>query len=74
MLKSVVLAGRALAEPAYSGSLGAADHVMFGVNARSPDYTKTSFKVHVGHRALAGTNRSTASFVDGRFKIVTEPS
>ena len=73
-LKSVVLVGLALSGPAHSGSLGAADHVMFGVNARSPDYTKTSFKVHVGHRALMGTDRSVASFVDGRFKIITEPS
>ena len=62
-----------LIAPAHAGNLGAADQVMFGVDAKTPDYTKTSFKVHVGHMAGRGTDKSVASFSEGRFRIVTEP-
>ena len=62
-----------LLAPAQAGNLGAADEVMFGVDAKTPDYSQTSFKVHVGHMAGRGTDRSVASFSDGQFRIVTDP-
>ena len=43
---------------AQAGNLGAADEVMFGVDAKTPDYSQTSFKVHVGHMAGRGTDKS----------------
>ena len=55
-----------LLAPAQAGNLGAADEVMFGVDAKTPDYSQTSFKVHVGHMAGRGTDRSVASFSDGQ--------
>lgn len=62
------------AAPVNAGNLGAADQVMFGVDAKNPDYTQTSFNVHVGHMAGMGTDKSVASFSEGRFRIVTQPS
>ena len=61
-----------LMAPAQAGNLGAADQYMPGVDAKNPDYSQTSFKVHVG-RAGRGQDKSVASFVEGRFKIVTDP-
>ena len=62
-----------LMAPAQAGNLGAADEVMFGVDAKTPDYSQTSFKVHVGHIAGRGTDKSVASFSEGQFRIVTDP-
>lgn len=62
-----------LGAPLQAGNLGAADQVMFGVDAKSPDYSQASFKVHVGHMAGRGTDKSVASFSGNRFTIVTDP-
>jgi hypothetical protein len=74
LLTATAAAAVLLGGPAVAGNLGAADHVMYGVDAKSPDYTKTSFKVHVGIRLGRGTDKSVASFESGRFRIITEPS
>ena len=59
--------------PAQAGYLDAADELMFGLIAKTTDYSQTSFIVHVGHMAGRGTDQSVASFFDGPFRIVTDP-
>ena len=60
-----------LLAPAQAGNLGAADEVMFGVKAKSPDYSQTSFRVQVGYAGGPPRPKSVASFSDGLFRIVT---
>lgn len=59
--------------PGQAGYLDAADELMVGVDAKTPDYSKTTCIVHVGHMAGRGTDQSVASFFDGPFRIVTDP-
>lgn len=75
MMKRLMIAGALViaAAPLKAGNLGAADQLLFGVDAKNPDYSQTSFKVHVGHMAGRGTDKSVASFSEGRFRIVTDP-
>ena len=74
LIAATAAAAALLGGPAVAGNLGAADQVMYGVDAKSPDYTKTSFKVHVGVTVGRGTDKSVALFESGRFRIITEPS
>jgi len=73
-MKRLLLLLPLLIAPAQAGNLGAADEVLFGVNAKSPDYSQTSFKVQVGHAGGPQWPKSVASFSDGLFKIVTPPN
>jgi hypothetical protein len=62
-----------LVYPSNAGNLGVADQVMIGVDAKNPDYSKKSFKVHPGPRTGMGTDTALAEFKDGFFTIKTDP-
>ena len=62
-----------LVYPSNAGNLGVADQVMIGVDAKNPDYSKKSFKVHPGPSTGMGTDTALAEFKDGFFTIKTDP-
>ena len=62
-----------LVYPSNAGNLGVADQVMIGVDAKNPDYSKKSFKVHPGPSTGRGTDTALAEFKDGLFTIKTDP-
>ena len=72
-MKRLLLLLSLLMAPAQAGNLGTADEVMFGVDAKTTDYSQTSFMVHVGLMTGRGTDKSVASFSEGQFRIVTDP-
>lgn len=73
MKRLLLLVSLLLTVPAQAGNLGAADEVMFGVDAKAPDYSQTSFKVQVGHMSGPNMPKSVASFSNGLFTIETPP-
>lgn len=56
-----------LVAPVQAGNLGAADHVMYGVNAKDPDFSKTTFQVAIDVNTVRKFKpKSTLSFENGR--------
>ena len=43
MKRLFLILALAFSAPALAGDLGASDHVMYGVNAKNPDFSKTTF-------------------------------
>ena len=74
-MKKLLLLIPLLIAPAQAGNLGAADVVMSGVDAKTPDYSQTSFKVRVSNLPAMASDKpeSVASFSEGVFRIVSHP-
>ena len=64
-VKRVLLLLTLLMAPAQAGDLGLADHVMYGVDAKNPDFTRTSFQTTVTYgdgKGGRGIGKTIASF------------
>ena len=59
-----------LVAPVQAGNLGAADHVMYGVNAKDPDFSKTTFQVAIDVNTVRKFKpKSTLSFENGKLFV-----
>ena len=63
--------------PAQAGDLGLADHVMYGIDSKNPDFTRTTFQTSVLYgsdgKGGRGIGKTSAVFEDGLFKVMTNP-
>ncbi len=66
-----------LMAPAQAGDLGLADHVMYGIDSKNPDFTRTAFQTSVLYgsdgKGGRGIGKTSAVFEDGLFKVTTSP-
>ena len=64
----------AFGAPALAGDPGASDHVMNGVNAKNPDFSKTTFQVAIDVNTVRKFKpKSTLTFENGRLFVRSSP-
>lgn len=65
------------AAPGVGGDLGLADHVLYGVDSKNPDFNRKSFQTSILYgsdgKGGRGVGKTVASFEDGLFKVTTSP-
>ena len=74
MKRLFLILALAFSAPALAGDLGASDHVMYGVNAISPDFSKTTFQVAIDVNTVRKFKpKSTLTFENGRLFVRSSP-
>ena len=77
MKRLFVIFALAFSAPVLAGDLGLADHVMYGIDSKNPDFTRTAFQTSVLYgsdgKGGRGIGKTSAVFQDGLFKVTTSP-